>query len=132
MESPEYQAIVSCTASLQELMSRDCNSVTPFLLERQLITRTTADKMGCNSMGFQNAGYILSDVLSSIESKPELCCEFLASLKEVNEDYYEDVIRKVEEKLKKEQQRSTSERSKNVVEFIAGFSVVYVKIHFFQ
>ena len=129
MESPEYQAINSCMAHLQRLMSHDCNSVTPFLLERQLITRTTADKMGRNT---QYAGYILSDVLSSIKSKPELCCEFLASLKEVDEGYYEDVIRKIEENLKKEQQRSTSERSKNVVGFIAGFSVVYVKIYFFQ
>ena len=114
MESPEYQAIVSCKANLQELMSHDCDTITPLLRQHRLISETTEGRTRLNSTGSHIAGEILSNVQSSIKCSPALYYKFLDSLKEADEGYYKDVIRKVEEeRKKKEQQRSISGGSKH-------------------
>ena len=106
MECPEYKAIVSCGDYLQGLMSRDCDNITPLL--QRLISETTAEPTNTES---SVTGEILSDVQSSIKCNPKLYYKFLDSLREVDEGYYENVIRTVEEEKKK--QRSISGESKN-------------------
>ena len=129
MECPEYQAIVSCRTNLQDLVSHDCDSVTPLLREHGLISETTEGRTRLNSTGSRIAGEILSNVESSIKHNPKLYYKFLESLREVNEVYYQDVIRKIEEeRKKKEQQRNFSGGSKNVVGFIASSSELLLVI----
>jgi len=102
---------------LGELISHDCVTITPLLLQRGLISKSTESRTRLNNTGLVIAGEILDNILSFIKVQPELYPKFLESLQKGNEVYYKKIIEDLEEERNMDQQRSSSKEGKNVVRF---------------